>query len=92
MVEESIKELIPEVFYDPPESNVKRRMLIECVLARNSNLYLGKVHTEEQVNKLSAEEVDKLFRNYKAFTSMNYLLERGTKNGNNRSDKRTSDN
>ena len=66
MVEESIKELIADVFYDPPESNVKRQKLIESVLARNSKLYLGKVHTEEQDNKLSAEEMDKLFSNYKA--------------------------
>ena len=28
--------------------------------------YLGKAYTEEQVNKLSAEEVDKLFSNYEA--------------------------
>ena len=27
---------------------------------------MGKVYTEEQVNKLSAEEVDKLFSNYEA--------------------------
>ena len=34
--------------------------------ARNSKQYLGKAFTEEQINKLSAEEVDKLFSNYKA--------------------------
>ena len=29
-------------------------------------MYLGKVYNEEQINKLSNEEVDKLFSNYKA--------------------------
>ena len=32
-----------------------------CVLTGNSKQYLGKVCIEEQVNKLSAEEVDKLY-------------------------------
>ena len=40
--------------------------LLECVLTGNSKLYLGKVYTEEQVNKFSDEEVDKLFNNYEA--------------------------
>ena len=33
---------------------------------QNSKKYLGKVYTKEQINGLSAEEVDKLFSNYKA--------------------------
>ena len=33
---------------------------------RNSKLYLGKVYTEEQLAKLSEEEVEKLFNNYEA--------------------------
>ena len=45
---------------------MKRQKLIECVVTGNSKLCLSKVYTEEQVNKLSAEEVDKLFRNYEA--------------------------
>ena len=32
----------------------------------NSKLYLGKACTEKQINKLSAEKVDKLFSNYEA--------------------------
>ena len=32
----------------------------------NSKLYLGKVYTEEQLAKLSEEEVEKLFNNYEA--------------------------
>ena len=64
MVEVSINELLLEVPYDPPKSDVKRQKLIECVLTGNSKQYLGKAYTEEQVNKLSAEEVDKLFSIY----------------------------
>ena len=52
--------------YDPPQLDTKRQKLLECVLTRNSKLYLGKVYTEEQIKKLSNEEVDKLFNNYEA--------------------------
>ena len=62
MVESSINNL----GYDVPQSDLKRQKFLECILTRNSKLYLGKVHTEEQINKLSDEEVDKLFSNYEA--------------------------
>ena len=52
--------------YDPPQLDTKRQKLLECILTGNSKLYLGKVHTEDQIKKLSDEEVDKLFNNYKA--------------------------
>ena len=45
---------------------MKRQKLIECVLTGNSKQYLEKAYTEDQVNKLSAEEVDKLFSIYEA--------------------------
>ena len=62
-----VKELIGNLGYDEsPQSNTKRQKLLECVLIGNSKLYLGKVYTEEQLKKLSDEEVDKLFNNYKA--------------------------
>ena len=48
------------------QSDTKHQKLLECVLTRNSKLYLGKVYTEEQLKKLSEEEVEKLFNNYKA--------------------------
>ena len=64
MAEASINDLLPEVPYDPPKSDVKRQKLIKCVLTRNSKQHLGKAYTEEQINKLGAEEVDKLFSNY----------------------------
>ena len=66
MVEVSISELLLEVSYDPPKSDMKWRKVIECVLTGNSKQCLGKAYTKEQVNKLSAEKVDKLRSNYKA--------------------------
>ena len=60
------EELISNLGYDPPQSNTKRQKLLECILTGNSKLYLGKVHTEEQLTKLSEEEVEKLFNNYEA--------------------------
>ena len=60
------EELISNLGYESPQSNTKCRKLLECVLTRNSKLYLGKVYTEEQLKKLSKEEVEKLFNNYEA--------------------------
>ena len=45
---------------------MKRQKLIGCVLTRNSKQYLCKAYTEEQVNELSAEEVNMFFSNYEA--------------------------
>ena len=55
-----------EIFsgYETPQLDLKRQKLLECILTRNSKLYLGKVYTEEQLKKLNDEEVDKLFNNY----------------------------
>ena len=57
-----------EVFssYESPQLDTKHQKLLECVPTRNSKLYLGKVYTEEQLAKLSEEEVEKLFNNYEA--------------------------
>ena len=65
MAEASIDNLMPSS-YDAPQSDSKRQKLLECILTGNSKLYLGKVYIEEQINKLSDEEVDKLFNNYEA--------------------------
>ena len=62
MAEVSIDNLMP----DAPQSDTKRLKLLECILTGNSKLYLSKVYTKEQINKLSDGEVDKLFNNYKA--------------------------
>ena len=61
MTEATINELLSE---DPPDT--KQQKLIECILAENFKQYLCKAYTKEQVNKLSAEEVDKLFGTYEA--------------------------
>ena len=66
MVEASINELLPVVSFHPPKSDVKRQKLIECVLTGNSRQYLAKAYIKEQINKLSAEEVDKFSSTYEA--------------------------
>ena len=60
------EELIGNLAYDAPQSDTKRQKLLKCILTRNSKLYLGKVHTEDQLKKLNDEEVEKLFNNYEA--------------------------
>ena len=65
IAEASIDNLMP-CGYDAQKSDSKRQMLLECILTGNSKLYLAKVYTEERVNELSDEEVDKLFSNYEA--------------------------
>ena len=52
--------------YGAPQSDTKCQKLLRCILTRNSKLYLGKVYTEEQLAKLSEEEVEILFNNYEA--------------------------
>ena len=60
------EELIGNLGYGVPQSDTKRQKLLKCILTGNSKLYLGKVYTEEQLAKLSEEEVEKLFNNYEA--------------------------
>ena len=38
------EELIDNLGYETPQSDTKRQKLLECVLTRNSKLYLGKVY------------------------------------------------
>ena len=40
------------------QSDTKRQKLLECILTRNSKLYLNKVYTEDQLAKLNKEEVE----------------------------------
>ena len=60
------EELIGNLGYGAPQSDTKQQKLLECILTGNSKLYLGKVYTEDQLAKLSEEEVEKLFDNYEA--------------------------
>ena len=60
------EELIGNLGNETPQSDTKRQKHLECVLTENSKLYLGKVYTEEQLAKLSKEEVEKLFNHYEA--------------------------
>ena len=60
------EELISNLAYETPQSDTKRQKLLECVLTGNGKLHLGKVYTEDQLTKLSEEEVEKLFNNYEA--------------------------
>ena len=55
------EELIGNLGYDPPQSppgDTKHQKLLECILTGNSKLYLGKVYTEDELAKLSEEEVE----------------------------------
>ena len=47
------EELIGNLGYEAPQSDTKRQKLIECILTRNSKLYLDKVYTEEQLATLN---------------------------------------
>ena len=60
------EELISDLGYEASQSDTKRQKLLECILTRNSKLYLGKVYTDDQLKKLNDEEVEKLFNNYEA--------------------------
>ena len=61
-----VEEIICNLGYGAPQSDTKCQKLLECVLNGNSKLYMGKVYTEDQLAKLSKEEVEKLFNNYEA--------------------------
>ena len=52
------EELIGNLGYETPQSDTKRKKLLECVLTGNNKLYLGKVYIEEQLAKLSEEKVE----------------------------------
>ena len=64
------EELISNLRYGTSQSDTNRQKLLECVLTRNSKLYLGKVYTEEQLAKLSEEEVE----NFLIITKLNYQV------------------
>ena len=61
MAEEPIGNLGYESLQSPHSGaspDTKHQKLLECILTRNSKLYLGKVYTEDQLAKFSEEEVE----------------------------------
>ena len=64
MAEYITNNLLLGVPCDPPKSDLRKQNSIQCVLTGNSNQFLGKACTKEQINKFCAEEMDKLFSNY----------------------------
>ena len=62
--------LIGNLGYETPQSDTKCQKLLECVFTGNSKLYVGKVYTEDQLAKLSEEEVE----NFLIITKLNFQL------------------
>ena len=44
----------------------KRERLVACILSGNSKMYLGIEYTEEQINKMDCNNVNKLLNRYKS--------------------------
>ena len=74
------EELIGNLGYQTPQSETKCQKLLRCILTGNSKLYLGKVYTEDQLAKLSEEEVEKLFNNHEAKLSGQMIKSLGKSN------------
>ena len=47
----------------------KRERLVACVLSGNSNMYLGKEYTEEQINEMDCTNVNMLLNRYESVLS-----------------------
>ena len=47
----------------------KRERLVGCVLSGNSNMYLGKEYTEEQINEMDCTNVNTLLNRYESVLS-----------------------
>ena len=75
MAESTIDDLIPKV--SSPALDTKREKLLECVLTGNSMPYLGRSYTEDQISRLSTEEVNKLFDHYEAKLSVQMVKSLG---------------
>ena len=52
------EELINNLGYETSQSETKHQKLLECVLTGNSKLYLGTIYTEDQLAKLSKEDME----------------------------------
>ena len=47
----------------------KRERLVACVLSGNLKMYVGKVYTEEQINKMDCNDVNTLLNRYESILS-----------------------
>ena len=47
----------------------KRERLVACILSGNSQMYLGKEYTEEQINKMDCNDVNTLLNRYESVLS-----------------------
>ena len=47
----------------------KREKLVACVLSGNSNMYLGKEYTEQQINEMDCDRVNALLNRYESVLS-----------------------
>ena len=61
------EELIGNLGYDA-QSDTKHKKLLECVLTRNSKLYLGKAYTEDQLANLAKKK----FKNFLIIMKISY--------------------
>ena len=54
MAEENVNFIFSD--YDAPQPDSKRQNLVKCILTGNSKLYLGKVHTKDQIKNLAMKK------------------------------------
>ena len=72
----TVEEMVPTV---AEQSVDKKQKMLECIASGNSKLYLGKVYTEEQITKLTDEQISKLFTLYENKLSAQMVKSLGRK-------------
>ena len=61
MVDETIELLLSAEEQERDIDDGKKQKILECIACGNSKVYLGKNYTEKRINKLSQEDINKLF-------------------------------
>ena len=61
MVDETIELLLSAEEQEQNIDDGKKQKILECIASGNSKVYLGKNYTEKRINKLSQEDINKLF-------------------------------